>query len=533
MTTSPNSEEPTTKKAISRRRFIKAVAAGGVAAGGASAAGSLLAGVTSAGASSARRGGTLTFARTADPQTVDPSAAIDTESIWTCLSLYECLYTVTANGHGVAPWLAKSYEISSDQRTWTFHLRPGVKFSDGRPLDSADVRFTLERALKGPNAYILSAVKGIDTPNSSTVVIHTAHPWGPLLGDMSMYSNGILPNNLRGATAAQFFQHPVGTGPFVMESWTKGQQMQLKRNPHYWQAGKPYLDGATFLTVPDDNTRLTQLRGNQVDIMEAPTYSSIAGLKSTPGIVVNLFKSSAVSFIVMSEKKPHFADVHVRRAISYAIDRQSIIKDVLFGHGVPAASFFSPAWPFYQASTPKLWYDPATAKQQMAMSKYPKGFKATFAVAAGDSLNGSIAQIVQSNLKTIGIDLSIQSYDPSTLGSLQSAGNYDMSPGLMTLDIGDPDENVPAAVGAKYGGIFSAYSWYDNPEVLRLIHQSEATIAPSQRAKIYGQIQTIAANDCPFAMLYYAPYPYAQQSSVHGFNLPPTGAYHLENVWLT
>jgi peptide/nickel transport system substrate-binding protein len=517
---------------VSRRDFFKTLAAGGAAIGGVSAFGTLLTSST-AGASSPKRGGDLTFARTADPQTIDPSAAIDTESIWTVLCLYDCLYDVTASGHSEIPWLATSYELSSDQLTWTFHLRSGVKFSDGRPLDSTDVRYTLERALKGPNAYILSAVNAIDTPNASTVVLHTSHPWGPLAGDMSMYSNAILPNELRGMTDAAFFNHPIGTGPFVMESWTKGQQMVLKRNPHYWQEGKPHLDSVTFLTIPDDNTRLVQLKGGQIDIMEAPPYSSVSALQSTPGVVVDLFKSTAVSSIGMSEKKPQYQDLHVRRAISYAIDRVSIINDVLFGHGTPAASFFAPTWAYYYADTPKLWYDTDKAKKEISLSKYPKGFKTTYAVAAGDELNGTIAQIVQSNLKVIGIDVAIQSYDPSTLASLVSTGNYDMSPAIGTLDISDPDENVPAAVGEAYGGIYDAYTWYNNPELLKLVHQSENTIAPAARAKIYNEIQTMTAEACPFVMLYYSPFPYAEQTTVKGFDIPPTGAYHLEKVWLS
>lgn len=534
MTDKTNSGQTGNQQGVSRRHFLKTIAMGGVAIGGASAFGSLLAGWdTTASASTARRGGDLTFGRVADPETIDPSAAIDTESIWTSLCLYDCLYAVTPDGHGTTPWVATSYDLSSDQLAWTFHLRPGVKFSDGRPLDSTDVRFTLERALKGPNAYILSAVDAIDTPNASTVVIHTSHPWGPLLGDMSMYSNAVLPNDLRGATSAQFFEHPIGTGPFILESWTKGQQMQLKRNPYYWKDGKPYLDSVTFMTIPDDNTRLVELRGGDIDIMEAPPYSSVASLQSTPGIVVNLFKSSATAFITMSEKKPQYTDVHVRRAISYAIDRDSIIRDVLFGHGTPAASFFSPAWPFYDASTPKLWYDPKSAKNEIAQSKYPKGFATTYAVAAGDELNGSIAQIVQANLKTIGIDVAIQSYDPSTLSSLVADGNYDMSPALSTLDIGDPDENVPAEVAGAYGGIASAYTWWNSAEALKLTHQSENTIATTQRTKIYNEIQTLVADECPFVMLYYSPYPYAQQTKVQGFKIPPTGAYHLENVSLS
>jgi ABC-type transport system substrate-binding protein len=108
-----------------------------------------------------------------------------------------------------------------------------------------------------------------------------------------------------------------------------------------------------------------------------------------------------------------------------------------------------------------------------------------------------------------------------------------MSPAIGTLDISDPDENVPAAVGEAYGGIYDAYTWYNNPELLKLVHESENTIAPTQRAKIYNEIQTMTAEACPFVMLYYSPFPYAEQTTVKGFDIPPTGAYHLEKVWLS
>jgi peptide/nickel transport system substrate-binding protein len=522
---------------ISRRSFLHRIAAGGIALGAAGSLGSVLAACSgsspTASKGSSANGGNLTFARIADPQTIDPSAAIDTESIWTSLLMYECLYTVTPNGHSTMPWLATGHDISTDQRTWTFHLRPGVKFSDGSPLTAQDVKFTIERSMKGPNAYILSAIDGIDAPDAATVVVHTTHPWGPLLGDISMYSNAILPNNLRGETAGQFFQHPIGTGPFTLKSWTKGQQMVLAKNSHYWQPHKPHLDTVTFTTVPDSNGRVLQLRGGQADIIEAPPFSSVSTLQGTSGIKVDLFPSTLITFIGLNEKKPQFADVHVRRAISYAIDRAAIIKDVLFGHGTPAASSFSPAWPFYNAATPKLWYDPSTAKRELAMSSFPKGFATTYAVVAGDTLNSSIAQIVQANLKAIGIDMAIQSFDPSTLDDLQVKAEYDMTPSEATLDIGDPDEDVPATVTLTYGGIDSAYTWYNNQQVLQLTHQSELTVAPAERAKIYANIQDIVAEQCPLVMLYYAPYAYAQQTTVNGFSVPPTGNYHLEDVTLS
>src|SRR5205085_2511842 len=187
---------------------------------------------------------------------------------------------------------------------------PGVKFSDGRPLDSSDVQFTIERAAKGINGYIDVSIDAVDAPDPATVTIHTKHPWGPLLGDLSLYCNAILPKDLRGESDSAFFQKPIGTGPFVLDHWDKGRELAIVRNSHYWQSGKPLLDGVTFRVVPDDNTRVLQLRGGQADIVEFPPFSSISNLQATQGIKVDLFPSTWVSYIAMNEKKPQFADMH-------------------------------------------------------------------------------------------------------------------------------------------------------------------------------------------------------------------------------
>jgi peptide/nickel transport system substrate-binding protein len=116
---------------------------------------------------------------------------------------------------------------------------------------------------------------------------------------------------------------------------------------------------------------------------------------------------------------------------------------------------------------------------------------------------------------------------------LQVKADYDMTPGEATLDIGDPDEDVPAMITLKYGGIDSGYTWYNNAEMLKLTYQSELTVSPAKRAEIYAKIQDMAAQQCPLVMLYYAPYTYAQQQAVDGFFVPPTGNYHLEDVTLS
>jgi peptide/nickel transport system substrate-binding protein len=519
---------------ISRREFLQVAAAAGLTLGSAS---SLLAACGSSSGNaqasgSPRQGGNLVFARGGDPRTIDPSAGEQNSDIWTVLNMYDCLYAVTSDGHGSKPWLALAHEISSDELTWTFHLRPGVKFSDGRPMTSADAQFTIERAIKGLNGYIDAAIDTVDAPDPATVRIHTRHPWGPLLGDLSLYANAVLPKDLNGMSSAQFFAHPVGTGPFMLDHWKKGQELKLVRNPHYWQAGKPLLDSVTFTVLPDDNTRLLQLRGGQAHIVEFPPFSALSSLQQTPNISVDIFPSTSVSYIGMNERKPQFADVHVRRAISYAIDRQAIIKSVLFGHGQPANSFFSPAWPFYNPQTPDLWYDLAKAKQELAMSSFPHGFATTMMVIAGDTVNGGVAQIVQPNLQALGINMKIASYDPSTFQTLQLNHSYDMFPDYYTLDIGDPDEDVPWCVDPVRGGVDSLYTNYRNTDVMKWGLQAESTIDPTKRAAIYAKIQDQVAMDAPFAELYYSPYVYAHRDSVNGFTVYPTGNYHLEDVWL-
>ncbi len=520
---------------ISRRRFLRSAAVAGVSLGG---LGSLAAACSSSGTKSKASGspipgGDLIFARTADPSSIDPSPVFDNEAIWTVLNMYDCLYTVTSDGQGSKPWLVADHQLASDQLTWTFTLRPDIKFSDGRPLEAADVQFTLERSAKGPNGYILASVDSIDAPDASTVVIHTKHPWGPLLGDLSLYSTGILPKDLGGASASDFFQHPVGTGPFMFDSWAKGQQLKLVKNPHYWQPGKPLLDSVTFTVVPDDNTRVLQLRGGQANVIEFPPFSTVASLQQESNLSVDLFPSTWVGYIRMNEKKPEFADVHVRRAISFAVDRDSIIQSVLFGHGEPANSFFSPSWGFYDKNAQGLWFDPTTAKQELALSSYPNGFDTSIAIVAGDTVNSAIAQIVQENLKALNINVTIRSDDLSAHNALLHHFEYDMAPDYYTLDIGDPDENAPWCVDPIRGGTHSLYTNYTNTDVMKWGVQAERTIDPAKRAALYAKIQETVAQEAPFVELYYAPYIYAHQDSVGGWTVYPTGNYHLEEAWLS
>jgi peptide/nickel transport system substrate-binding protein len=480
------------------------------------------------------RGGNLVIARTADSQSMNATTVFDNESIWIFEQIMQTLYTVTPNGKGVMPWLATRYTLSPDKKTYTFTLRPGVKFSTGKPMTSADVKFSIDQARAASKGwgYIDTAIKSVAAPSAGTVVIHLKYPWAPLLADLSLFSNAIVPANYGGETENQFYQHPVGTGPFKWDFWHKGSALKLVRNPHYWQQGKPYLDSVTWTVVPSDNTRELQLKGGQAQVDEFPAWSTVASLKSTPNVMMNIFNSTRTDYLAFNQKAKPLQDVHVRRAISYAINRAALVKAVLFGNGKPANSLFPPQVPYYQPATKGLQYNLAAAKAEMAKSSVPHGFTTTILVSSGFSDDKTIATILQSELKPLGINLKIQQLDPNTANLNQQNLKYDMTLTYWTMDIPDPDELATFAVDPG-SGAKSFFTAYNNPTVVKATHDAEKTLSTSGRQALYNHIQSQSAADAFMAFLYYSPYAYATTSSVHGFFVTPLGNYHMENVWLS
>ncbi len=480
-----------------------------------------------------KRGGSITIARIEDSQSFDKTNVFQNESIWLTEQINETLVSAANDGKTLRPWLATSWKVSKNGKTYTFKLRPGVKFSNGKTMTSADVKFSVDdaRVQKKGWGYLDAAIKNITTPNASTVVFNLKYPWAPFVADIGLFANGIIPKGFGGEKRAAFYKHPVGTGPFMWDKRVVGQSVTFKRNPNYWQKGKPYLDSVTWTFVSDENTRELQLRGGQIQVDEFPPFNSITKLQNTSGVKMSLFPSTRTDYLDMNEQYAPLADVHVRRAISYAVDRQAIIKSVLFGHGVPANSFLPPQVPFYSRSSGGLQYNLTQAKAELAKSKYPKGFKVEMLVGAGAQVENAMGQILQQALKKIGIDVTFKTQDTSTeFQSIQSQ-KYQLAFSYWTMDIADPDELVTFAIDPA-GGAHSFYSDYHNPAVISLSHQAQRSSSQAKRRQLYAKLQRIAAHDAFQGFLYYSPYRWAYTSKLHGFLVQPLGNYHLENAWL-
>jgi peptide/nickel transport system substrate-binding protein len=480
-----------------------------------------------------QQGGSLTLVRADDVQSLVPTVAADNASIWTLQEIFDTLLVPSEDGQTLEPSLATEYTQSDDKLSWTFTLRDDVEFSNGQPLTSADVKFSLEEASKpeNPFSFINAIISSIDAPDDHTVVITTSQPWAPLPADLALYANSIVPADYAGMSKEEFADSPIGTGPFTLESWTSGDTLTLKRNDNYWQDGLPYLDSVTINVVSDSNTRATQLESGQAQINEYPAYSSLAALKASSNVQVEAFPSSRVDYLTMNTSVAPFDDENVRLAIAHAVDREAIIKTVLFGNGTLPGGYMSPALWAYDDSIEPPAYDLDAAKEALANSSVPDGFDASILVTSGNADQQTEAQLIQDSLSKIGITVSIDALDPAAGIDAVQNGNFDMTFVYQTTDIIDPDEII-RWVGLADGGSNAEFSFYDAG--LGDLAAEAATLSDQDARKaIYSEMQKTFNEANPLLTLYYSQSLYSFANNVHDFHPFATGNYNLVDTWIS
>jgi peptide/nickel transport system substrate-binding protein len=521
--------------ALSRRQVLR-YGAGGAAALALGSMPAISEASPAARRATPKRGGTLKFARSIAPTQLDPSRSIIAGDVYTLDKIFEPLFITSASGK-LVPWLAASATVSKDNKTFTFKLRPGVKFSDGKPLTAADVVFSLNRTRKdkqGILGFLDGAIATLQAKGTDTVVAHLTAPWAPFLSDISVFANGIIPANYGGKSEAEFLANPIGTGPFTLTGFTSAAaSITLKANKSYWRSGRPYLDAVEFLNVDDDNQRVLQLRGGQVDVIDSVPPANVKSIASDSNLAVKLYPAWEVDLLVFNEKVAAFADAHVRRAITYAIDRPALVHAASFGTAKPGGSFFPPSLQYYSAASSDLAYSMTKAKTELAKSKFAKGFKTALLIDGGVQKWRTFAQIIQQQLKPLGIDVTIRALDHAAYHAAFEKFDYEMFIDYAINDISDPDEMASFELDFKNGGSSSYWSSYNSPAALKLVQAAQAEFNPTKRAALYAKIQTLVAQDAAFAPLDYPPYIYAFSKKVQGFAVNPGGAYRLEDVWLT
>ncbi|MGB4137038.1 MAG: ABC transporter substrate-binding protein [Microbacterium sp.] len=485
----------------------------------------------------AASGGDLVIGRDGEGSTLDnTNTDFENYSISIFQQIGESLYETTKDGQTLEPLLAADMpEISDDGLTYTVKLRDDVTFSDGTPMTAKDVKFSIDADTAGAGeggwGFVNLAIDTVTVVDDTTVKFTLKHPWAPFVADLSMFSNAILPENYGGKTKEEFYNAPVATGPFMFKEWVKGDHATVVKNPNYWQKGVPTLDSITWRVMPDANTRKLALKSGEIHAEQITDWSAWEEMSNTPGITATAFPSTEVRYVGMNVARPPLDDPHVRLAIAYALDREALISAVLYGNGEPANSIIPKGVPFYNPDNKGPVFDLAKAKEELAASSVPNGFTTTMLIKSGDATEANIAQILQNQLKELGITLEIEQLEATAQKARRFATDYDIAIGGWTMDIPDADQWTTAALDPK-GGLKSAYTNYDNPAIVELNTQAQQENDTAKRGEIYKQIQADVAKDSSLALMYYVPYGWAYSDKVQNFFVSPLGYVDLKNVTL-
>jgi len=472
---------------------------------------------------------TINMARNADMLTFDPASTEDDPSIFVELQVYDRLVKLAASNAGVEPELATSWKVAPDGLTATFTLRPGVKFSDGSPLTADDVVFSLTRAIdqKGSWGFLFSPVKSVTKVDDKTVRLNMSEPFAPLLPALSTFAASIYSKANFEKWGKDAGQHPLGTGAFVLESWQKGSQLALTKNPQYWQSGKPKVDRIVMRVVGDDNTRVLQLLSGQVDIIDFVPPNQVQQIMSAGQKIQKVDGTATLRYTLNETVKP-LDEANVRCAMAHAIDRAAIAKNLYFGLATVARSLLPSSTLYYDGNADPVTFDLAKAKALLAKSSVPQGFTVTVNLPAGNQNRLDAAQIWASGLKQIGITLKIEQLEQTTLIQMRNAEKYSIYNAAWTNDTPDPDELLGVAL--DFSSQHAAHTFYNNPKAKELLLQQRRELDPKKRQALVTELQRIVNQDCPQIYVVHEPRIYATTPAVVGFAPNSQGKYSFEDV---
>ena len=505
-------------------------------------------------------GGTLIFGRGGDSITLDPARIEDGESAKVCDMLYDTLVQYKGNTTDLEPALAESWERSADRLTWTFHLRQGVQFHDGTPLNAEAVIFSFTRPFTLFRDIQEEFIDQIIALDPFTVQIQLKTPYAPFISTLAGTSFSIVSPTAVANSGADFGNNPVGTGPFKFIQWDRNDKIVLAANTEHW-AGRPALDRLIFRSIPDNAVRLVELQKGNLHAMEFPNPDEIPLIQGDPSLDLLMQPSLNIGYLAMNMEKPPFDNLKVRLAINHAINKTDIVEHLYQGLGIPAKNPIPPSLWSYDDSIEDYPYDPELAKQLLAEAGYPDGFQTTLwalPVPRPYIPDGmALATVLQSELQNIGIDAKIVTYDWATYLEKTANGEHDMAMLGWIADTADPDNffyllSIPAAEKPAYN-----ISFYRNDELQDILERARmitdqgirefernlglrgtdrigAKLRTDRdvRIALYQQAQAIAHRDAPWVALAHAQRILVIDSSVKNLRLSPIGWKYIRNARL-
>jgi peptide/nickel transport system substrate-binding protein len=418
----------------------------------------------------------------------------------------------------VRPDLAERWESSPDLKTWTFHLRRGVKFHHGRELDAEDVIATVNRILDkatGSAARVnLSVIKDGVAVDRHTVRFTLAIPYSGFAEVMADRVAKVTPRD-RVETLATA---PVGTGPFKFKEFVPGDHLTVVRNPDYFEKGAPLLDEVVLRIIPESAALTTALEAGSVDLIYLAPLEAIEKLKANANVVVDAVPSSSWDAVVMRCDIPPFNNVKLRQALAAVVDKPALTSLALFGHGTPTHTAIPPSHPFFNREIPIRKPDAALGKKLMAEAGFPNGLDLKLFIPAGRPARERTGIAVREMAKPIGMRIDLQRVPwDKFVADIEGKAEFNVD-GFFSRP------TIDTAIYTWYHstGSWNAITWhYSNPRVDQILDQARATASEDEQRRLYQEFQAIVDREVPGIVPYVLNHVNAYRKSVQGFRSTP------------
>lgn len=478
---------------------------------------------------------TIIYAQGADPRGLDPALVDDGESAKVMVNIYEGLLKYNKDSTDVEPSLAESWDVSTDGLTYTFHLKKGVKFQDGTDFNAEAVKFNIDRQLApkvtedmGYAGFVFGSVKDVEVIDDNTVKINMTSPSTPFLNNLAMclaapiVSPKALQDNNNNVN-----ENPVGTGPYTFVSWTKGQNIVLKRNDTYWGT-KALTKNVIFKFISDNSARVVALNNGEADIIDGIDATVVKQIEDE-GNKIYTAPGMNVNYMAFNTTVAPFNDAKVRTAISQAINVPELVKSLYQGYAEAATSILPTFMPGYDKSIAQVAFDQAAAKATLASAGVTKLHIITYTNPRPyNTANGqALSEAIQGYLKNVGVEATIDAFDWTTYKEKVKAGDFDICFYGWIGDNGDPDNfmNLLADSDPTMN-----VARYDNADFKALISKGLTTPSGNERNKVYTDLEKMAASDAVWLPISHATTLVGYRSNVKDFNYHMTGVVFLSNA---
>lgn len=484
-------------------------------------------------------GETIDFSIMSLPNSLDPHAANDGYSLYVMTNIYETLVKLNQDLE-LEPGLAESYEQISET-VWEFKLREGVKFHDGSDFNAEVVKANLDRVrdeeVGAPLAFLFTEISEVEIIDDYTVQIHTKEPFAALPSHLAhpgghMISKEVIDKDYAqmeegGNPLTEVNRTPIGTGFFKFEDITEGEQITLVRNEEYW--GEPAKPASIiFRAVPEDQSRIAELTAGTTDLIYPMDPNDVEQVDANEGSEVQQRPSANMTYLGFNTEKEPFNDKNVRLAIASAIDKNAIIESILINIHEKAETPLNPTVYGYSEDLETIDYDLEQAKEYMAQSNHPDGFKAE--IVLNSRTHQDVATYLQEILAEIGVDLEISLMEAGAFQEYTSNGHHEMSMGSWGTVTLDADYGLYPMFHSDNIGAAGNSTRYSNPEVDELLDNARVEMDEETRLQMYEDAQQIIIDESPLVPIYHTKLLTGINSDLDGYYQYPSSFPYLKNL---